>query len=322
MDVPTSVDSAEPASSSNLMDNYADSALPSLQSTKSMLELASPTAGTPQPAMKKSNSAVISKKKRKHSHLTLDPEYGAESDDVPKLKEPKSWREVISLIEEKRETIVAPVDTVGADSLGDWEQVKRGELEPKHARFRTLLALMLSSQTKDQVTAAAMQNLKARFVPLTVASMLNATPEEVDQCISKVGFHIRKSQYITQTVKILNEEYDGDVPDTITAITDLPGVGPKMGFLLMQIAWKKTIGIGVDTHVHRISNRLGWVDTKTPEETRSRLQAWLPKDYWESINKTLVGYGQSICLPIGPKCGDCPVNKLCPSADLSRTKKK
>lgn len=207
------------------------------------------------PALKKSKSAGFSAKKRKHGHISLDQEYGSDTDLEPKGKEPKNWREVMALIEEKRATIVAPVDEVGADSLGDWNEVERGTLDPKNARFRTLLALMLSSQTKDQVTAKAMENLKAKFNPLSVASMLTATPEEIDECINKVGFHNRKSQYISQVVQILQKEYDGDVPSTITAVTDLPGVGPKMGFLLMQIAWKKTVGIGVDTHVHRISNR-------------------------------------------------------------------
>lgn len=151
--------------------------------------------------------------------------------------------------------MVAPVDTVGADSLGDWDAVERGEIDAKVARFRTLLALMLSSQTKDQVTANAMANLRGTFAPLTVDTIRAATEAQIDKCIEKVGFHHRKSTYIKKTVDILHEKYDDDVPATIKEIMDLPGVGPKMGFLLMQIAWKNVIGIGVDTHVHRISNR-------------------------------------------------------------------
>ena len=218
--------------------------------------------------------------------------------------------------------MVAPVDEVGAESLGDWHEVKNGTLPAKDARFRTLLALMLSSQTKDAVTAAAMVNLRKRFVPLSVASMLNATEEEIDACINKVGFHNKKSIYIKKTIAILHEQYDDDVPDTIKKMTDLPGVGPKMAFLLMQIAWDKVIGIGVDTHVHRLSNRYNWVSTKNPEETREALQTWLPKEYWATINKTLVGFGQMMCLPIGPKCGDCPASHICPASTVPRSSKR
>jgi adenine-specific DNA glycosylase len=93
----------------------------------------------------------------------------------------------------------------------------------------------------------------------------------------------------------------------------LPGVGPKMAHLTMQVAWKNVIGIGVDTHVHRISNRLGWVKSNTPEQTRMQLQRWLPHEYWGVVNLLLVGFGQKVCLPINPKCSDCLVNALCPT---------
>ena len=95
---------------------------------------------------------------------------------------------------------------------------------------------------------------------------------------------------------------------------ELPGVGPKMAYLCMQHAWKSNVGIGVDVHVHRISNRLGWVRTKKPEETRRDLEEWLPKEYWDSINLMLVGFGQTICTPMAPRCSQCKVNHLCPSS--------
>jgi len=95
----------------------------------------------------------------------------------------------------------------------------------------------------------------------------------------------------------------------------LPGVGPKMAMLTMQEAWGSSVGIGVDVHVHRICNRLGWVkNTKTPEQSRKQLESWLPKDKWQPINRLMVGFGQTVCLPVHPKCAICKVNHLCPSA--------
>lgn len=93
----------------------------------------------------------------------------------------------------------------------------------------------------------------------------------------------------------------------------LPGVGPKMAHLTLQVAWRNVVGIGVDTHVHRISNRLGWVKSNTPEQTRVQLEQWLPRDYWGAVNVLLVGFGQKVCLPIGPRCAECKVNSLCPT---------
>lgn len=95
-----------------------------------------------------------------------------------------------------------------------------------------------------------------------------------------------------------------------------------MAHILMNIAWNNPIGIGVDVHVHRISNRLGWVKSSTPEQTRVQLESWLPKEYWGTINKTLVGFGQTICKAVAPKCDECFVADLCPSSCKSKTKKK
>ena len=102
----------------------------------------------------------------------------------------------------------------------------------------------------------------------------------------------------------------------------LPGVGPKMAYLCLSAAWGRTEGIGVDVHVHRITNLWGWHKTKVPEETRMALQAWLPKERWHEINHLLVGFGQTICLPVGRKCGDCTLSErgLCPSAVVEKKK--
>ncbi|CAO3678551.1 unnamed protein product [Rhizopus microsporus] len=136
--------------------------------------------------------------------------------------------------------------------------------------------------------------------------------------IKSVGFHSKKAKYIKKTAEILRDQYEGDIPDTIEGLTSLPGVGPKMGYLTLQVAWNKNVGIGVDVHVHRITNRLGWVRTKNPEETRLSLQSWLPKDKWRKINPIMVGYGQIVCLPQKPRCDKCPVNEYCPSSEVKK----
>jgi len=143
--------------------------------------------------------------------------------------------------------------------------------------------LMLSSQTKDRATATAMTKLKAHG--LTVENIIQTTAARIDELIAGVGFHQRKAAYIKQASSILHDKYNDDIPSTFEELMKLPGVGPKMSFLCMQVAWKKSVGIAVDVHVHRISNRLHWVNnTKTPEKTRKELEAWIPHEYWRPLN--------------------------------------
>ena len=127
-------------------------------------------------------------------------------------------------------------------------------------------------------------------------------------------------RYIKKAAEILRDEWNGDIPDTIEGLTALPGVGPKMAYLCLSVAWDRTEGIGVDVHVHRITNLWGWNKTKNPEETRLALQSWLPKDRWREINFLLVGFGQTVCLPVGRKCGDCELglNGLCKAAERKK----
>eukprot|EP01125_Pyxidicula_operculata_P015668 TRINITY_DN5342_c0_g1_i1.p1 TRINITY_DN5342_c0_g1~~TRINITY_DN5342_c0_g1_i1.p1 ORF type:complete len:357 (-),score=93.39 TRINITY_DN5342_c0_g1_i1:80-1150(-) len=220
---------------------------------------------------------------------------------------PPNWDTIYKKIEEMRSKSIAPVDTMGCAS---WTEGST----PEVGRYRTLISLMLSSQTKDTMTALAMKKLIQHG--LNVDKILETDDDTLNDLISNVGFHNRKVVYIKKTTKILKEEYNGDVPTELEDVLKLPGVGPKMAYLFMAHAWDKPIGIGVDVHVHRISNRLGWVQTDTPEKTRMALQAWLPQEYWgkSGINYLLVGFGQTICTPTSPKCDECTVNDLCPSA--------
>ncbi|KYO30850.1 endonuclease III-like protein 1 [Alligator mississippiensis] len=181
-------------------------------------------------------------------------------------------------------------------------------------RYQVLLSLMLSSQTKDEVTSAAM--LRLREHGLTVDNVLQTDDAALGKLIYPVGFWRNKVKYIKQTTAILKEQYGSDIPRTVKELVQLPGVGPKMAHLAMNIAWNDVSGIGVDTHVHRIANRLKWVkkETKTPEATRVALEDWLPRDLWSEINWLLVGFGQQTCLPVGPRCADCLNQALCPAA--------
>ncbi|GAD95303.1 DNA repair protein, putative [Paecilomyces variotii No. 5] len=244
------------------------------------------------------------------------------------VQPPSNWETMYSIVKKMREeNPTAPVDTMGCAELY-WRASS-----PRDRRFQTLIALMLSSQTKDTVTAVAMQRLHTELgeqQPVSVASptiktedeedkgqalakdstlnlknILAVSPERLNELIRTVGFHNNKTKYIKAAAIILRDEYDGDIPDTAEKLMKLPGVGPKMAYLCMSAAWGKHEGIGVDVHVHRITNLWGWQKSKNPEETRMALESWLPKDKWHEINKLLVGLGQTVCLPVGRRCGEC-----------------
>lgn len=224
------------------------------------------------------------------------------------MKPPPNWLGVIDNIRAVRKLNPAPVDTMGCDQVNS-----KGEKTPDQ-RFQVLVSLMLSSQTKDPITWAAVQKLRENGCG-NVHGMLEATEKDIEDLIYPVGFYRRKAIYLKKVAQILKDSYDGDIPDNIKDLCSLPGVGPKMAHLCMNEAWKIVSGIGVDTHVHRISARLGWVPKKgikTPEDTRQALESWLPKEYWSEINHLLVGFGQTICNPVRPKCDQCYNRSLCP----------
>ncbi|KAJ4370236.1 alpha,alpha-trehalase nth1 [Didymella sp. IMI 355093] len=240
------------------------------------------------------------------------------ADGSVKMEPPPNWEQMYALTREMRNENLAPVDTMGCESLADKQR------SPRDQRFQTLIALMLSSQTKDTVTAVAMRGMQERMPGgFNLESVLALEPPELNSMINKVGFHNLKTKYIKQTAEILRDKFDSDIPDTIEGLVSLPGVGPKMAYLTMSAAWGKDEGIGVDVHVHRITNLWGWHKTQNPEQTRAALESWLPRDKWHDINNLLVGFGQTICLPVGRKCGDCKLSEkgLCPSAVVGLKKK-
>ncbi|KAL3427119.1 endonuclease III [Phlyctema vagabunda] len=241
------------------------------------------------------------------------------------VQAPFDWEEVYAAVKEMRINGTAQnaaVDTMGCESLA------QEDVPPKVKRYHTLTALMLSSQTKDTTNAMAMNRLQTELpaykngapIGLNLENILAVDPKLLNELIWVVGFHNNKTKYIKATAEILRDKFDGDIPDTIEGLMSLPGVGPKMGYLCLSSAWGRDEGIGVDVHVHRITNLWGWHKTNDPEKTRLALQAWLPRELWHEINWLLVGFGQTVCLPVGRKCGECDLglNGLCKAAERSK----
>lgn len=236
--------------------------------------------------------------------------------DLPiesKVKAPDNWEEVLKGIRKMRNSEDAPVDSMGCEKAGF-------SLPPKERRFAILVSSLLSSQTKDAVTHGAVQRLSQNGL-LDPSAIVNSEEEYIKSLIYPVGFYSRKAGNMKKIAEICLKEYGADIPSSLEELLALPGIGPKMAHLVMNVAWNNVQGICVDTHVHRICNRLGWVSragtlqkTLTPEETRVSLQSWLPKEEWVPINPLLVGFGQTVCTPLRPRCDQCCINNLCPSA--------
>jgi len=196
---------------------------------------------------------------------------------------PKRWEAQLAVLSKQRKRIIAPVDEMGCDeNRTDPNRLSGSESsedQAKRERFTILVSLMLSSQTKDEVTAQAVRNLQSTLPKgCSMQGILEATDEEISTAIAKVGFWRRKTGYLKSAALLLSTRFGSDVPQDIDELCSLPGVGPKMAFLTLQSAWKINLGIGVDVHVHRLANRLGWCKTKEPEGTRLTLQSWLPKE--------------------------------------------
>ena len=174
--------------------------------------------------------------------------------------------------------------------------------------FRVLIACILSLRTQDTTTGPAAARLFA--VADTPQSMLRLTARAIERLIYPVGFYRTKARVIPGICRDLLARFGGQVPDDIDALLTLKGVGRKTANLVVTMGYGKP-GICVDTHVHRISNRLGYVRTRNPEATEMALRAKLPKRFWIGYNDLLVSFGQNVCTPISPRCSVCPVETLC-----------
>ena len=174
--------------------------------------------------------------------------------------------------------------------------------------FKVLISCIISLRTKDEVTALASARIFARAQ--TPEAMAGLSADEISQLIYPAGFYRTKAEQIALLSRRLVEEYHGIVPDDLDELLDFKGVGRKTANLVMTLGFGKP-GICVDTHVHRICNRLGYVATKTPDETERVLRSQLPSEYWIEINDLLVAFGQNHCYPVSPRCSNCRLSSIC-----------
>ena len=174
--------------------------------------------------------------------------------------------------------------------------------------FSILIGTILSARTKDEATTKAVKALFLKYK--NPKELAKAKIKDVEKIIKSIGFYHVKSKRIIEVAKIIDKKYKGMVPDDLDTLVQLPGVGRKTANCVLVYAYEKP-AIPVDIHVHRISNRLGLVDTKDPEETEQELMKKIQKKYWLDINDTFVMYGQNICKPISPMCDVCQIKKSC-----------
>jgi endonuclease III len=181
--------------------------------------------------------------------------------------------------------------------------------------FQILISALLSARTQDATTLAASTRLFAKArTPDAVARL---TVKQIEKLIYPVSFYRNKAVFVKDAAKMIEKRFGGKVPSTLDELIMIPGVGRKTANLVMILAFKSNENICVDIHVHRISNRLGWVQTRTPEDTEQALYKVLQQQWWPIVNLYLVTWGQNICRPVYPRCGDCPIATSCRRVGVS-----
>ncbi|MGE0444327.1 MAG: endonuclease III [Vicinamibacterales bacterium] len=189
--------------------------------------------------------------------------------------------------------------------------------EQAEAPFQILIATLLSARTQDATTHAASTRLFKRA--RTPRAMAKLPVAEIERLIYPVSFYRNKARHVKACCELLVARFGGRVPQTIDELVTLPGVGRKTANLVLILAFKSRQNICVDTHVHRIANRLGWVSTAQPEETEQALYRATEQRWWPLINLYLVTWGQNVCRPVFPRCGDCVIAEDCPRIGVVRT---
>jgi endonuclease-3 len=188
--------------------------------------------------------------------------------------------------------------------------------ESREDPFRVLIATMLSAQTKDAVTHAASTRLfKVARSPTTMAKLPEA---RIERLIYPVSFYRTKARHVKETCRQLLRRYGGRVPNRMEELLTLPGVGRKTANLVLILSHGSRDSICVDTHVHRIANRLGWVRTSTPDRTEQALYETVARRWWPAVNLYLVTWGQNVCRPVYPRCRACVLSTVCPKVGVTR----
>ena len=214
------------------------------------------------------------------------------------------------------------------ESLDEIENAIEGEThldqlaKKRNDPFKILISTILSARTRDSSTEEVTKKLFSKYK--TPQDISNANIEILEKLVHKSGFYKVKAARIKEVSRIISEDYMGKVPVDFDELISLPGVGAKTANCVLVYAFNIP-AIPVDTHVHRIPNRLGWIKTTKPEQTEKRLKEIIPKSQWIRVNRLFVRFGQEICLPIHPKCDSCPLNTICPkdfTMELARKSKK
>ena len=230
-----------------------------------------------------------------------------------KEKREPDWGAIFKSLEAWRKNILTM--TLAEDTAITTVASEYGERAGK--AWAVLLSTILSLRTKDEVTrVASLRLLKKAPGP---SELLALGVKETARLAYPVGFYRNKAQSLAKIAAILLEKYDGRVPSDLEALLELPGVGRKTANLVLTEAFDM-YGICVDIHVHRISNRTGWVKTANPEQTEMCLREILPKRYWKKINHLLVLYGQNLCRPISPFCSRCVISEHCLRLNVGKTR--
>ena len=240
--------------------------------------------------------------------MTQEEESSSGEIDEELIKRKEKFEKDFEKIIKMREETPALVDTQGLSSCIDICNSK----DKKLMKFQGLVSLMLSPQTKDNITYETTKKLIE--YGLNIDNILKTSEKELVELIFKVSFHNVKAKNIKKLAEKLREEYNDDVPETLDEIVKFPGIGRKIGLLYLKECCQKTKGVAVDTHIHKIANRLKWVNnTKDPNKTSIELEKIVDEKYWDEINGILVGFGQEICKSVKPLCdSSCTLTDNCP----------
>ena len=236
----------------------------------------------------KKTKAKTSQSSKKQMYPGLTP-----MDHIPKRPPKPDWLRTYNMIKELRADRTAPVDEFGSEALPQ----RPPEVTQEVFRFQSLIALMLSSQTKDPIVGSAIRRLQRGLEPhgLCVKGVRAASEDTIRELIYGVGFYNNKAKYIKKSADLIEETFSGKVPSDYSGLVSLPGVGPKMALIILDVAFGQCLGVSIDTHLHRMLGQIGWTkNAKNPDDTRRQLESWLPRDYWPGMNLIWVGLGQEI----------------------------
>jgi endonuclease-3 len=211
--------------------------------------------------------------------------------------------------------VAAPIARILSELSGRYPLTMLGSWNARRVSpFRTLIGTILSARSRDEMTDVITEALFRRYP--TARALARAERRTVEKILKPIGFYRTKASYVMETARRV-EAARGRIPRTIEGLMDYPGVGRKVANCVLVYAFGRQ-AIPVDTHVHRVSNRMGWIKTRTPEETERRLNALVPRRLWPVINEALVAHGKAVCKPIGPTCDSCPVSRFCARVGVRR----